>query len=304
MQRLDVLWSKGIAVWCDRHGPESYPEDATEAWQGAEFFQEHYTGCAGLVWVRLSTRARSGRDCDLDSFTALALPEIRRPFVLITTDGDVSVPSQLRPGTVDALLESPWLAAWFTQNYDGTPHPKMHPWPIGLDLHTPAGDGDPGTIVDTLRRMRDKRTPAGEASRAVLCDLGVSLCSGERRNVLATLRDCPHVTLVSERVSRAEIWSRYASHTFVLSAPGNGLDCHRTYEALYLGSIVIMKSSSLDPIFRGLPVALVEEWREVLDVAALRRWRDQLTPLTAAETVWSKLSPAHWIEFARQRLQP
>jgi len=66
-----------------------------------------------------------------------ALPSIREPFSLITTDGDAAVPSDMTASTVEALLGNPWLVSWHTQNYDGYTHPKLFPFPIGLDLHTP-----------------------------------------------------------------------------------------------------------------------------------------------------------------------
>jgi hypothetical protein len=58
-----------------------------------------------------------------------------------------------------------------------------------------------------------------------------------------------------------------AEHAFVLSPHGNGLDCHRTWEALALGCIPIVKSSGLDPLFENLPVWIVHEWSEVTQEA-------------------------------------
>ena len=54
--------------------------------------------------------------------------------------------------------------------------------------------------------------------------------------------------------------SKYA---FVLSPLGNGLDCHRTWEALVLGAIPIVKSGPLDPLYSDLPVLIVQEWSDV-----------------------------------------
>ena len=52
-------------------------------------------------------------------------------------------------------------------------------------------------------------------------------------------------------------------YKYVISPHGNGLDCHRTWEALVLGCIPIMKSSPLDPLFEGLPVLIVKEWSDI-----------------------------------------
>lgn len=52
---------------------------------------------------------------------------------------------------------------------------------------------------------------------------------------------------------------------FVLSPRGNGLDCHRTWEALLMGAIPIVKSSNIDSLFEDLPVLIVSEWDEVTE---------------------------------------
>jgi hypothetical protein len=71
-----------------------------------------------VVWVRLGTRSRDGEAVDLDAFAERVLPTVDRPLVLLTTDGDATVPTELRPETVAKLLASPWLRAWYTQNCD------------------------------------------------------------------------------------------------------------------------------------------------------------------------------------------
>jgi hypothetical protein len=44
-----------------------------------------------------------------------------------------------------------------------------------------------------------------------------------------------------------------------------GLDCYRTWEAIYLGSYVVVRSLSLDPSYAGLPILVVREWEEVTE---------------------------------------
>ena len=51
--------------------------------------------------------------------------------------------------------------------------------------------------------------------------------------------------------------------SFVVSPFGHGFDCIRTFEALCLGCIVIMKKSFLDVIYEDLPVLLVDEWTDI-----------------------------------------
>ena len=42
-----------------------------------------------------------------------------------------------------------------------------------------------------------------------------------------------------------------------------GLDCHRTWEALFLGCIPIVKTSPIDSLFEDLPVLIVKDWSDV-----------------------------------------
>lgn len=45
---------------------------------------------------------------------------------------------------------------------------------------------------------------------------------------------------------------------FVASPPGNGVDCHRTWEALYLGTIPIVKTSVCMEFFKSLGLPIID----------------------------------------------
>jgi hypothetical protein len=62
---------------------------------------------------------------------------------------------------------------------------------------------------------------------------------------------------------RSVCWNNMIKYAFVLSPQGNGIDCHRTWEALCLGCIPILKSSGIDSLFENLPVWIVNDWKEV-----------------------------------------
>jgi hypothetical protein len=52
---------------------------------------------------------------------------------------------------------------------------------------------------------------------------------------------------------------------FVLSPPGNGLDCHRTWEAIYLGAIPVVLEETLPlQVTDSLPIAVVSSWSDFL----------------------------------------
>lgn len=60
------------------------------------------------------------------------------------------------------------------------------------------------------------------------------------------------------------------SHKYVISPPGNGIDCHRNWEAIYLGCIPIVLDSYFNRnIYENLPVLIVKDYdlneKELLD---------------------------------------
>jgi hypothetical protein len=54
-----------------------------------------------------------------------------------------------------------------------------------------------------------------------------------------------------------------ASHKFVISPPGNGIDCHRTWEALYVGCIPIVIKHPIYNNWTDLPILQVEDYSEI-----------------------------------------
>ena len=61
----------------------------------------------------------------------------------------------------------------------------------------------------------------------------------------------------------ADTWQLQSQHQFVLSPHGAGFDCHRTWEALLLGCIPIVKKARINDLFIDLPVIEVQDWSEI-----------------------------------------
>jgi hypothetical protein len=297
-----LLWSKGVGSFCDFAGPRWYRYAPTESVQTEAFFRKHYSGAHGVIWLRLSTRARESRVCDLDIFAEAILPAIKAPFALVTTDGDASVPSNLAKDTAERLLASPFLVSWYTQNCDGD-HPRLKPFPIGLDLHTLRSFSTPGQLARLLEAIRRRQDAPERRPLRIFCDLNLSRGPRGRRDLVDALKGCPHVDFLGKRLSQRSIWERYAQYPLVLSTAGSGLDCHRTWELLYLGCIVVTKTSPLDPLYEGLPVIIVDDWHQVRDPEMMERWVGQVAHLTDRDYLWQRLRPQSYLEPIRQELE-
>ncbi len=54
---------------------------------------------------------------------------------------------------------------------------------------------------------------------------------------------------------------------FVLSPPGNGIDCWRTWEALAMGAIPIVLNTTIASLYVDMPIMVVQNWSAVTDRA-------------------------------------
>jgi hypothetical protein len=61
----------------------------------------------------------------------------------------------------------------------------------------------------------------------------------------------------------AAAWQLQSQYQFVLSPHGAGFDCHRTWEALLLGCIPIVKRATINDLFSDLPVIEVDDWSQI-----------------------------------------
>jgi len=55
------------------------------------------------------------------------------------------------------------------------------------------------------------------------------------------------------------------NHKFVLCPAGNGIDTHRTWEVLYVGSIPIEKRNRNNRFYVDLPICFVDSWSDITE---------------------------------------
>jgi|SRR5215475_237233 len=321
-----LVWNKGIAALCDRRFPDEFPDGRNyipvPTLAGALFcsalpdnvisgpsIQESLRE-GDLVWVRLSW---------LKAFIRQALPFMQARIVLVTGDSDSCVPSEL--GTeAHTILQSPKVIHWFAQNYDGSlKSDRISPLPIGIDFHTLAekpcwgeNSTSPAQQEEVLRFVRASLAPVKNRVQKVYVDFAWQRSFGlfhyrryhplkgttfrqSRRWIARKMGKNTCVFCQTGPLSRTQMWRERGRYAFVLSPHGMGLDCHRTWEALALGHIVLVPSSSLDPLYDGLPVVPLKSWGDITS-EKLREW---LALYSAGQGVNVKLKSQHWIDRMR-----
>ena len=207
----------------------------------------------------------------IPDFIQTIFPSIRVKFILVSGDCDEACPFQLFP-TQEAFIrfvEDERIIRWYSQNTVYVQHPKLVQIPIGLDYHTmSAGDHEWGKQMtpkqqeDQLKQIAIEAEPLRMRELKAYANYHFHLERGDRQEAFYHL---PRELVEYEPtlIPREDTWQKQTKYAFVISPRGAGHDCHRTWEALCLGCIPIMKKSELDPLFRGLPVLLVENWSDV-----------------------------------------
>lgn len=178
-------------------------------------------------------------------------PDIACPYVLFTHNSDLPI-----PGNYGHMLDDEKILAWFGINVENFSHPKLHPVPIGLAnrrwLH-----GDIRKFIQVHYEFCGK-----EKKYLLYMNFIARTNNSIRAPIYEQFISEPYCFFASGRNLR-EYLVDLSRSLFVLSPRGNGLDCHRTWEALYMGAFPIVQSSSLDSMYDGLPVVIVEDWREI-----------------------------------------
>lgn len=257
-----LLSSRGIIENCDIH-PES-PQSSSVAEEYVRSIPERLDQVAmdrDSVSIYLCTDS-------VGFFVNEVLEKIRRPFVLVTGDSDLAVNGSTIQN-IETLLSNPYLKTWFAQNLDYK-HPKIEPMGIGLDFHSawqnprhysgrqilPAHqEGELRSICRTAKKFCEREP-------LVVCDWIGHSTYGDREEARLGIPENARF-VPTRRLPRHELWQEYAKHAFVASPSGVGMDCHRTWEALALGCVPIIKKSPLTPLFDGMPVLIVENWNQL-----------------------------------------
>ena len=137
------------------------------------------------------------------------------------------------------------------------------PLPIGLENRSKRRNGVPKDF--------EKMISAGlpdwlERDINLLVCFSIHTNVAERSSAIKACAEIKGVQIFLDPMTPREYRKLVLRSKYVLSPPGNGPDCHRTWEAIYLGAIPIVHQNSWPDFGSELPVEIVKDWTEVKDV--------------------------------------
>ncbi|CAF3181831.1 unnamed protein product [Rotaria socialis] len=179
---------------------------------------------------------------------------IKQPFVLVTHNSDFFAPRNFAP-----KLNDKKLIAWYASNPDVRNHSKIFPIPIGL-ANTRWDFGELKRLTNGFKKYRK---PWSNRTNLLYVNFSVRNNPVERQAALSQARKFKNVTIVNKKISYETYLEQVGNTRFVLSPPGNGLDCHRTWEAMLMGAVPVVISSGLDPLFKNTPTVILKAWTDL-----------------------------------------
>lgn len=224
---------------------------------------DRYRACCDVVW---SADRRAGLECPsgpiapgaalyakADHYLPLfhQLKKSRTKVVLVTAESDLSITKEIR------RLQPPQAAAWFSTNAVA---PGVEALPLGLgNSYCP--------VTPKAAALAEYQSDPSSRTKALYVNFRSETNPAARRPVMEHFRSQSGgwLTVREGGVSPGEFLAEMTAHRFVLCPPGNGIDTHRMWEALYCRTIPIVQRHPALDSFADLPILFVEDLRTVTE---------------------------------------
>lgn len=203
--------------------------------------------------------------------------KLENKYILVSGGDDHTIPYSI--SNYQKLLNDKKCIKWYSQNCIPM-HPKLDCIPIGLDYHTLSYPEKTNIskrteispveqekeLISIKNKFMDLRKTKIKAVANFHHNNMNTLFGNKSRNnrkqAYNSLKNKDCIVWLPKQ-SRKEFWIECNKYAFVVSPFGNGIDCHRTWEALILGRIPIIFKHKMNIVFDKLPVVIVDNWNKI-----------------------------------------
>lgn len=185
-------------------------------------------------------------------FFRLYHPQINNPYILVTHNSDLNIDKK-----VVKLMDNK-VIHWFAQNVDCI-HPRLSPVPIGLENMHHRKNG----MIENFKEAQNN-LPQSKENR-ILYSFRWQNNPLSRIPAYLVLKNINTASEIKGWPKPKEYLENLSQYKFVASPFGNGIDCIRTWEAMYLKTVPIVKNRLLNNYFKGLdlPILLINKWSDL-----------------------------------------
>ena len=187
----------------------------------------------------------------LPYFMENIFPNLRHKFILIGHNCDAGIDAKYIP-----MLNDDRIIHMFSQN-TLMKHPKLTAIPIGI-ANSIYRHGQKDVLYRAINTLIN-----GERINRIYVNVDPGTNWGHRGPVMQKMGQNPLATFVN-RSPYYEYLMQMKQFKWVCSPKGNGADCHRTWEALYVGCIPLVDDiDNFHEFAKELPMILISDWSTV-----------------------------------------
>ncbi len=233
------------------------------------------------------------------------LENIPYKIILVSGDSDCTISHDFFKG-INEFIDNPKIIHWFAQNCTYL-HPKITGIPIGLDYHTMnEKKTDWGNKILPIEQenllVSIKNSSKPFYDRYIKCYSNFHFFTKtkhgyDRVDAISKLKP-ELVDYEKNKVDRKTTWETQSKYAFVISPHGNGLDCHRTWEALCLGCIPVVKKSEISYLYDELPVLIVEDWENISNELL----KETVDKFKNTKFNYDKLNLEYWLKLIKSKV--
>lgn len=181
----------------------------------------------------------------VELFKSKILPHIHNKFKLITHNADTANPLP----HLD-LLNDERLIHWYGMNAN-IEHIKFTPIPIGV-ANDKWSHGNK-KLLHSIKQKNNKK------NKLVYCNFDFNT-NPYRYKIYEQVKNKTFIDFDFEKRTQEDYWNILSQYKFVISPPGNSVDCHRVWESIYLGVVPIVEKHVAMKSFYDLPILFIDDW--------------------------------------------
>tara|TARA_R100000234_G_scaffold39845_1_gene23809 strand:+ start:4700 stop:5500 length:801 start_codon:yes stop_codon:yes gene_type:complete len=183
-------------------------------------------------------------------FFTRIMPRINRSVVIITHNSALGIGERYKK-----YLDDPRVIKWYAQNANFN-HPKLCSVPLGIaNARWPHGD------ISEIKKANEAKN---KKDHLVYMNFDLKTNITERTKVYDMFKDKDYV-LKGERKPFGEYLKDLARCKYTLSPPGAGIDCHRIWESVAVGTVPIVQDCHNISFHKDMPIMIIDDWGKLTE---------------------------------------
>ena len=181
----------------------------------------------------------------IDVFFRNVVHLIKHKFKIITQNSSLGVEKR------HALyLNNEKVLVWYAQNANFH-HPKLQSVPLGIaNARWPHGN---------IKEIEDVKSQKNPKEYLVYMNFDVKTNPIKRKKILDIFENKDYV-LKAQKKPFKEYLTDLSRSKFTISPPGHGIDCHRIWESIAVGTIPIVENCHNISFHTKCPIMIIDDW--------------------------------------------